>query len=81
MGRGVATPSLSRQELAVALGPLVTPSARAALRSYVTGEATGVWLRYDHVKNWPGMERLLANPAVALADGEERMELWLEVES
>lgn len=71
---------MDRAELAAMVGPLLTMAGREALRPFVNRSQFCITVRYDQVKNWPGMERVIATDGVEMGDGQEWMQLWLESE-
>ncbi len=74
---------MNGRTLAGLLGPLLGIEARPALRALVTGQSTSISMRYDHVRDWAVMERLLSEfaPELYILDGEERFTIALSAGS
>lgn len=69
---------MTGKELAVLLGHMVGMAGRARLRKIAMGKGTEVALRYDEVKDWSGLNKLIEDDGVVeLFDGEEWFVLQL----
>jgi len=62
---------VTRTELVRALAPLLGPARREALGRLARGEADEIAIRYDEVRDWAALGRVLSQ--VPYWDGEE----WL----
>lgn len=69
---------MTRSDLAMLVGPLVTPAGRSAVGAFARGEAFCINLRYEHARDWVKMQKIIDTPGVALGDGQEWFHLWLE---
>ncbi len=69
---------MNGRQLALALGPYLTYNAKVKLRPLMQGEMS-IALRYDEVKDWSVIEKLIARvDEVNFFDGEEWFLLTLE---
>ena len=69
---------MTGRQLALALGPFLTYNAKPKLGSLMKG-AMSIALRYDEVKDWGVIEKLIARiDEVHFFDGEEWFLLGLE---